>query len=116
MKKENAIRYYRKFSAADGYIIGFEYKKENYIITVDELMPRWIRVEKASTKNGGHEKLQLRLNNKHKEQLIKKGARKFETNKVRYYPTIISSHIRPISIKNSYYLYICTIFSIIVKT
>lgn len=80
MKKENAIRYYRKFSAADGYIIGFEYKKENYIITVDELMPRWIRVEKASTKNGGHEKLQLRLNNKHKEQLIKKGARKFDFN------------------------------------
>ena len=32
MKKENAIRYYRKFSAADGYIIGFEYKKENYKI------------------------------------------------------------------------------------
>lgn len=80
MKKENAIRYYRKFSAADGYIIGFEYKKENYIITVDELMPRWIRVEKASTKKGGHEKLQLRLNNKHKEQLIKKGARKFDFN------------------------------------
>ena len=80
MKKENAIRYYRKFSAADGYIIGFEYKKEIYIITVDELMPRWIRVEKASTKNGGHEKLQLRLNNKHKEQLIKKGARKFDFN------------------------------------
>ena len=78
MKKENAIRYYRKFSAADGYIIGFEYKKENYIITVDELMPRWIRLEKSSTKNGGHEKLQLRLTNKHKEQLIKKGARKFE--------------------------------------
>lgn len=80
MKKENAIRYYRKFSAADGYIIGFEYKKENYIITVDELMPRWIRVEKASTKKGGYEKLQLRLNNKHKEQLIKKGARKFDFN------------------------------------
>lgn len=78
MKKENAIRYYRKFSAADGYIIGFEYKKENYIITVDELMPRWIRVEKSASKKGGGEKLQLRLTNKHKEQLIKKGARKFE--------------------------------------
>lgn len=78
MKKENAIRYYRKFSAADGYIIGFVYKKENYIITVDELMPRWLKVERESSKKGGKEKLQLRLNNKHKEQLIRKGAVKFE--------------------------------------
>ena len=31
MKKENAIRYYRKFSAADAYIIGFTYKKEFYV-------------------------------------------------------------------------------------
>ena len=78
MKKENAIRYYRKFSAADGYIIAFEYKKENYIITVDELMPRWLKVEKEASSKGGKEKLQLRLNNKFKEQLIKKGAKKFD--------------------------------------
>lgn len=80
MKKENAIRYYRKFSAADGYIIAFEYKKENYIITVDELMPRWLRVEHEASSKGGKEKLQLRLSNKFKEQLIRKGATKFEFN------------------------------------
>ena len=80
MKKENAIRYYRKFSAADAYIIGFEYKKENYIVVVDELMPRWIKIERAASSKGGKEKLQLRLNNKNMEQLIRKGAQKFDFN------------------------------------
>lgn len=78
MKKENAIRYYRKFSAADGYIIGFEYKKEMYVAVVDELMPRWITVEKEASSKGGQEKLQLRLRKKHMEQLIRKGAEKIE--------------------------------------
>lgn len=78
MKKENAIRYYRKFSAADGYIIGFEYKKENYFAIVDELMPRWLRIEHEASSKGGKEKLQLRLLNEHMEELIRKGAKKFE--------------------------------------
>lgn len=74
MKKENAIRYYRIFSGANGYIIGFVYKHQLYMIMVDEIMPRFMKVERASSKNGGGEKLQLRLNNKYKEQLIHKGA------------------------------------------
>ena len=79
MKKENAIRYYRKFSGADAYILGFVYKHDLYCITVDEIMPRFMRIEKSSSKKGGHEKLQLRLNNKHMEQLIRKGAEKIGT-------------------------------------
>ena len=79
MKKENAIRYYRKFSGADAYILGFVYKHDLYYITVDEIMPRFMRVEKSSSKKGGHEKLQLRLNNKYMEQLIRKGAEKIGT-------------------------------------
>ena len=78
MKKENAIRYYRKFSGADAYILGFNYKKNFYIISVEEIMPRYIRVERASSKKGGGEKLQFRLKNCHKEQLIRKGATKVE--------------------------------------
>lgn len=78
MKKENAIRYYRKFSAADAYIVGFVYKKEVYVATVKELMPRWIRVEHEASSKGGKEKLQLRLRNEHKEQLIRKGATKVD--------------------------------------
>ena len=78
MKKENAIRYYRKFSGADAYIIGFNYKKNFYMIEVEEIMPRYIRVERASSARGGGEKLQLRLKNQHKEQLIRKGAIKVE--------------------------------------
>ena len=79
MKKENAIHYYRKFSGADAYILGFIYKHDLYCITVDEIMPRFMRVEKSSSKKGGHEKLQFRLNNALKEQLIRKGAEKIGT-------------------------------------
>ena len=60
MTKGNAIRYYRKFSGADRYIIGFVYKHELYAIAVDEIMPRFMKVEKSSSKKRGHEKLQLR--------------------------------------------------------
>lgn len=74
MTKGNAIRYYRKFSGAQGYIIGFTYKKKSYMAIVDEIMPRFIRVEKEASKKGGKEKLQLRLTNQHMEQLIRKGA------------------------------------------
>ena len=52
MTKENAIRYYRKFSGAQGYILGFTYKKKNYMATVEEIMPRFIRVEKEASKKG----------------------------------------------------------------
>ena len=74
MTKETMIKNYRKFSAADGYIIGFVYKKELYAATVKEIMPRFMKVERESSKKGGHKKLQLRLNNKYMEQLIKAGA------------------------------------------
>lgn len=74
MKKENAIRYYRKFSAADAYIIGFTYRKQTYLAEVKEIPPRYMKVERESTSNGGGEKLQLRLNNKAMEELIRKGA------------------------------------------
>ena len=78
MTKENAIRYYRKFSAAKAYIIGFWYKKDFYTIKVNEIMPRYMSVEREASSKGGHEKLQLRLKNKHKEQLIRKGAVKID--------------------------------------
>ena len=74
MTKETMIKNYRKFSAADGYIIGFVYKKELYAAMVQEIMPRYMKVEREASKKGGHRKLQLRLNNKYMEQLIRKGA------------------------------------------
>lgn len=81
MTKGNAIRYYRKFSGANAYIIGFVYKHDLYVIEVEEIMPRFMRVEKTSSKNGSKDKLQLRLNNKYMEQLIRKGAKKIGTDK-----------------------------------
>ena len=68
------IRQYRRFSGADGYIVGFEYKKNIYIIEVNELMPRWMRIAHSSSKTGRQPKLQMGLKNVHKEQLIRKGA------------------------------------------
>ena len=74
MNKDTMIRQYRRFSAAEDYIIGFEYQHTVYAVMVDEIMPRFMRVEHESSKKGGAAKLQLRLPNKYKEQLLRKGA------------------------------------------
>lgn len=74
MTKETMIRNYRKFSAADSYILGFIYKHEVYMIEVKEIMPRYMRVEHESSKKGGCAKLQLRLPQNYQKQLMKKGA------------------------------------------
>jgi hypothetical protein len=74
MTKQTMIRNYRKFSAADSYILGFIYKHEVYMVEVDEIMPRYMRVEHESSKKGGCAKLQLRLPQNYQKQLIKKGA------------------------------------------
>lgn len=74
MTKETMIRNYRKFSAADSYILGFVYKHEVYMIEVKEIMPRYMRVEHESSKKGGCAKLQLRLPQNYQKQLIRKGA------------------------------------------
>lgn len=74
MTKETMIKNYRKFSAADAYILGFEYKHIVYMVMVNEIMPRYMKVERESTKKGGKKKLQLRLCKQYKEQLLRKGA------------------------------------------
>lgn len=74
MTKQTMIRNYRRFSAADAYIVGFIYKHNLYIAVMEEIAPRFMKVERESSKKGGRRKLQLRLNNQYKEQLIKKGA------------------------------------------
>ena len=74
MNKNTMIKWYRKFSAADAYAIGFTYKHNLYVAMMDEIAPRFMKVERESSKKGGKQKLQLRLNNKYKESLIRKGA------------------------------------------
>ena len=74
MTKDTMIKNYRKFSAADAYILGFEYKHNIYYIMVNEIPPRYMTVERESSKKGGARKLQLRLKKEYKEQLIRKGA------------------------------------------
>ena len=69
MTKMTMIRNYRKHDASDAYFIGFI-----YMATMEEIPPRFIKVERESSKKGGRRKLQLRLNNQYKEQLIRKGA------------------------------------------
>lgn len=74
MVKRTAIKWYRFHSAAQAYIIGFVYKHKVYAIMVNDIAPRFMRVERESSKKGGCEKLQLRLVNKDMEYLIRKGA------------------------------------------
>ena len=68
------IKNYRKYSAADAYILGFIYNHVVYAVEVAEIMPRFMRVEYESSKKGGCAKLQLRLPKRYQEQLLKKGA------------------------------------------
>lgn len=74
MTKQTMIKNYRKFSASDAYALGFVYRHNLYVAMVEEIAPRFMKVERESSKKGGRKKLQLRLNTQHKESLIKKGA------------------------------------------
>ena len=74
MTKTTMIRNYRRFSAADSYILGFEYKHNIYAIEINEIPPRYMTVEHESSKKGGAAKLQLRLKKAYREELIRKGA------------------------------------------
>lgn len=72
MTRGNMIRYYRKFSAAQGYILGFIEKHMVYMVRVNEIMPRYLNVEEASRGQG--ENLRLRIRKAHKAELMKKDA------------------------------------------
>lgn len=74
MTKETMIRNYRKYSAADAYILGFIYSGRVYMAEVKEIAPRYIKIERECSKKGGHKKLQLRLSKKYQEELIKHNA------------------------------------------
>ena len=74
MTKATMIKNYRKFSGAESYIICFVYKHMLYMIKVAEIMPRYMSVQHSSSKTGRVPKLQLTINNSHKEQMIRKGA------------------------------------------
>lgn len=74
MTKATIIRNYRKYSGADNYIIGFTYKKQLYFVRVAEIMPRQMTITHSSSRTGHQPKLQMRLTNQLKEQLLRKGA------------------------------------------
>lgn len=74
MNKNTMIRQYRRFSAADSYILGFIYNGTVYAVEVNEIAPRYMRVEHESSKKGGSAKLQLRLTKAYMEQLLHRGA------------------------------------------
>lgn len=66
------IKYYRRFSAAERYILGFVEKHIVYMVEVDEIMPRFLTVEQASRNQG--ENLRLRIRKGHKAELMKQNA------------------------------------------
>lgn len=70
MTKQTMIRNYRKYSAADSYIVGFVYNKMLYFVEMAEIAPRFLNVEKASRNQG--ENLRLRIKKAQKESLMKK--------------------------------------------
>jgi len=70
MTKQTMIRNYRKYSAADSYIVGFTFDKMLYFVEMAEIAPRFLNVEEASRNQG--ENLRLRIKKNYKRQLMKK--------------------------------------------
>lgn len=70
MTKQTMIKNYRKYSAADSYIVGFTFDKMLYFVEMAEIAPRFLNVEEASRNQG--ENLRLRIKKNYKRQLMKK--------------------------------------------
>lgn len=70
MTKQTMIRNYRKYSAADSYIVGYVHDKMLYFVEMAEIAPRFLNVEEASRNQG--ENLRLRIKKNYKRQLMKK--------------------------------------------
>lgn len=70
MTKQTMIKNYRKYSAADSYIVGFVLDKMLYFVEIAEIKPRFLNVEVASRNQG--ENLRLRIKKAQKESLMKK--------------------------------------------
>ena len=64
------IRNYRKYSAADEYIVGFVVDKMLYFVSMKHIAPRFLNVEQASRNQGDN--LRLRLKKNQKLSLMKK--------------------------------------------
>ena len=70
MVKRTMMKWYEKFSAADGYIIGFVMNKMLYMVEMEHIAPRFLNVEEASRNQGDN--LRLRLKKAQKQSLVKK--------------------------------------------
>ena len=70
MTKNTMIKWYRKKSASEKYILGYVVDKKLYFSMVDEIMPRFLNVEQASRNQGDN--LRLRLKKAYKNSLMKK--------------------------------------------
>ena len=70
MVKRTMMKWYEKFSAADGYIVGFVMDKMLYMVEMERIAPRFLNVEEASRNQG--ENLRLRLKKAQKQSLAKK--------------------------------------------
>lgn len=72
MTKKTIIKWYRRKSAADGYILGYVYAGQLWMIEVKEIMPRFLTIEEASRNQG--ENLRLRIRKSLKEELMRKNS------------------------------------------
>lgn len=71
MNKNLMLSEYHKLNRAEQFIIGFSYGNAVYMILLDKIPATITKREKSGNKGYA---LRLRLNNKDKEKLLKKGA------------------------------------------
>ena len=74
MTKGNFMRYYKKLSGADAYLIFFIYKHMVYMAKIAHIPPRWVYRTREASDKGGKEKFMMRVAQKEQLALIKNGA------------------------------------------
>lgn len=66
---------YERFTAAEGYIIGFPYENEVYIIEFDKIPRKYTLVQRESKSNGGGYGLYVKITNPMAKKLVSKAKR-----------------------------------------
>lgn len=74
MRVNKQLKTYRFYTKADRYLLGFIYRDVCYLANIKQLKSKWLKVIKASTKNGGGKKIQLSISITEKRCLVENGA------------------------------------------
>lgn len=72
MTIKNFLRYYNRLTGADRTLVFFIYQNLVYLYNCKHISPKWCYWTRESQKNGGIEKVKMRLTLKEKQRILSK--------------------------------------------